>query len=221
MMRAMIERMKDRGEMVFGLAMMLLVVGCAAWAQEPAAAAPAPTPGISGMVGGILVGMIPALLAAAKGMISKLPPRILPWLAVALGVLGDGIWAYSTGGTLSPGVGAALGLAAVGLRELYDQTKKAVTKGPASLFIPFLLAGTLAFAGVALANNGRGHGQGGDDSDSDSDPEKPCVALCEEQRNDCRDAARVECKTAFEECSIARDGCRDGCDTTTTTLPAP
>lgn len=72
----------------------------------------------------VIVAVTPLVIAAMKWIAPKVPSRIIPVLAPAIGaavsILGHytGIW---TGDATA---GALLGMAGVGLREMYDQLMK-------------------------------------------------------------------------------------------------
>lgn len=74
----------------------------------------------------ILIPLIPVIIEALKQIVKNLPRRYLPWMAVLFGMLSDVLLAWQRGdlGSVSPGTGTAIGLASIGLREVYDQTKK-------------------------------------------------------------------------------------------------
>lgn len=74
---------------------------------------------------GIIVAGVPILLYIVKLLIPKIPKWLIPILAPVLGGLVDAAIAYGSGGTANPIVGAFLGSAGVGLREIIDQLKKA------------------------------------------------------------------------------------------------
>lgn len=67
--------------------------------------------------------IIPLLLALTKTILPKLPPSWLPIIAPILGALGDAIASLVSGNTMNPALGAILGSAGVGLREIIDQIK--------------------------------------------------------------------------------------------------
>jgi len=71
--------------------------------------------------------LVPLLIVLAKLAIAKLPKWSLPILAMVLGVLLDVLNGLVTGTTLGPMWGAILGFAGVGVREIVDQLKKAVS----------------------------------------------------------------------------------------------
>ncbi len=69
---------------------------------------------------------VPALLAGLKSWAPKLPSWVLPILAPAVGALADYVMQLSGVPTNGVAVGALLGSAGVGLRELQDQLKHKV-----------------------------------------------------------------------------------------------
>lgn len=72
----------------------------------------------------VIVAAVPLAVMLLKKVISP-APWVLPILAGALGVAADALAAYALNVPVSPQVGAVLGLAGVGLREIVDQLKKA------------------------------------------------------------------------------------------------
>ena len=75
---------------------------------------------------------VPALIAGLKSWLPKLPSWSLPLLAPALGALSDWVLQMSGVSTNGVTVGALLGSAGVGLRELQDQLKQKVGPPPAN-----------------------------------------------------------------------------------------
>jgi MFS superfamily sulfate permease-like transporter len=76
--------------------------------------------------------LIPVLttmfIALLKKILPKIPSYYLPWVAPLIGAAADIIMFYSAGVGAGNGlVGGILGSAGVGLREIYDQGKKAAT----------------------------------------------------------------------------------------------
>lgn len=74
----------------------------------------------------VLVVVVPAAVATLKRMAPRLPSRLVPWVALGLGFLGEVTLQLAAGqGLEAPGVSGALaGLTGIGLRELVDQTTK-------------------------------------------------------------------------------------------------
>lgn len=73
---------------------------------------------------------VPLALAVLKAVLPNLPKVWLPILAPILGALSE-ILLYLGGlGGGNPAMGALLGQAGVGLREIYDQVKKAINGAP-------------------------------------------------------------------------------------------
>ena len=70
-----------------------------------------------------LVILVPVLLAILKNLVPKIPPSYLPIAAAVLGALLDSLTSYLTGNAVNPALGAILGSAGVGLREIVDQLK--------------------------------------------------------------------------------------------------
>lgn len=71
--------------------------------------------------------LIPVLLAFAKGLLPNLPPKYLPLIAIVLGAASDALASYLSGNTPNPALGAVLGSAGVGIRELVDQLRNVST----------------------------------------------------------------------------------------------
>lgn len=72
-----------------------------------------------------IVAAVPALVAWAKPYLTRLPKVAIPILAAGIGVGLQALAAYLAGPDVDPVLGAVLGLAAVGLREVVDQGRKA------------------------------------------------------------------------------------------------
>lgn len=70
--------------------------------------------------------IVPVIVAAVKKVVPSIPTLILPIFAVTLGVGIDYLNEVATGGGIGLIWGAALGAAAVGLREIQDQFKKTI-----------------------------------------------------------------------------------------------
>lgn len=70
--------------------------------------------------------LVPVVIAGIKWVIPSIPTVWLPILAPLLGAAIDLVayWAGRPG--VDPAVGAVLGAAGVGLREIYDQVKQRV-----------------------------------------------------------------------------------------------
>lgn len=68
--------------------------------------------------------IVPALVSGLKRLLSELPTWTLPIAAGVMGVILQGIEAALTSGDIHPGVGVLLGLAGVGIREVYDQQRQ-------------------------------------------------------------------------------------------------
>lgn len=103
----------------------------------------------------VVVGLIPFLVAAAKPWI---PPRLTvlyPLLATTLGPLGDLALSYLQSRAADPKWGVAMGLMAIGVRELSDQARK-IPSGPTisrllacAVLLP-ALTGCVALNGPAM-----------------------------------------------------------------------
>ncbi|MDZ4346411.1 MAG: hypothetical protein U1E51_28700 [Candidatus Binatia bacterium] len=89
-----------------------------------ASSTPAPEIG-TGWVGGIIVFLVPMLIALGKSIfgLDKIS-RFLPVIAMALAVLLDLVQSLLTNVSMGPQLAAALGLAGVGAREVVDQIRK-------------------------------------------------------------------------------------------------
>lgn len=68
--------------------------------------------------------IVPLLVYYFRALIPRVKPALLPVLAVGLGIALDAVNQYATGGGKGALVGAVLGLAGIGLRELADQLTK-------------------------------------------------------------------------------------------------
>ena len=71
--------------------------------------------------------VVPLVLAGLKRLAPSLPSLLLPVLAPFLGALSAGLTVVTDLGT-----GAVLGAAGVGVREVVDQSRKAITKPAAT-----------------------------------------------------------------------------------------
>ena len=77
----------------------------------------------------IILAVVPILVLFIKKVIPETMSWIYPIIATALGAVLDTLQQYATSQPLTPGKGALLGLAAVGVREVVDQLRKMKT-GP-------------------------------------------------------------------------------------------
>ena len=89
--------------------------------------------------------LVPLLIAVGKWAIPSIPSWALPIVAPALGALADWLLALAAGTAVNPLVGALLGSAGVGVRELVDQTKSrlSVAKLPTSILLVCGMRGQL------------------------------------------------------------------------------
>lgn len=71
--------------------------------------------------------LTPSLIAALKLAIPKVPSWFLPILAPLLGAIQAIVFNYAGMFAADPAMGAVLGMAGVGLREVYDQAQKRIT----------------------------------------------------------------------------------------------
>lgn len=116
---------------------LLFLFACAAIAQVDTNSVPTIPPETSpgtGSLQNLLMLLIPVLvplvIAIGKFFVPKVPGWILPIVAPALGALIDYINTLVSGTNASPLIGALLGSAGVGVREIYDQVKKRMADGP-------------------------------------------------------------------------------------------
>lgn len=65
--------------------------------------------------------VVPLVVGALKGLLPSVPSRWLPVVAVVVGFLSDLLIASVSGVSSNPGLGAILGAAGVGVREVKDQ----------------------------------------------------------------------------------------------------
>jgi len=72
----------------------------------------------------IIVAITPVLIEVIKWAAPKIPGKIIPIVAPALGAMADMAGSYAGLWASNPIAGALLGMAGVGLRELYDQLMK-------------------------------------------------------------------------------------------------
>lgn len=112
---------------------ILLVALFAAFAGEAVAVPPAASAtngGSNGFLLALIPVLVPLLVALGKWALPKVPLWILPILAPALGAAVDYLSALATGAAANPLLGAALGSAGVGVREIFDQTKGRLKENP-------------------------------------------------------------------------------------------
>lgn len=74
---------------------------------------------------GLVTVIVPLVIYFAKVIVPKIPKWLIPILAPILGGVAEAVLAYASGGTPNPALGAVLGAAGTGLREVVDQIKKA------------------------------------------------------------------------------------------------
>ena len=70
--------------------------------------------------------LVPVIIMLVKKVIAGVQPVFLPYLALLTGTLVNVLIMMTTGVGVGLWWGPVLGAAGVGLRELYDQTKKAL-----------------------------------------------------------------------------------------------
>lgn len=102
------------------LTIPLLVLAADSVTDTPVAA---PAGNANSLLLAIIPVLVPLLVALGKWALPKVPTWILPILAPALGALVDFIATWTVGATSNPVLGAVLGSAGVGVRELFDQVK--------------------------------------------------------------------------------------------------
>lgn len=78
---------------------------------------------------GLIPVAVPILIFGIKKAFGMLPGWLLPIIAPILGGVADALLAWASGGAANPLLGAVLGSAGVGLREVVDQGKKALIDG--------------------------------------------------------------------------------------------
>ena len=74
----------------------------------------------------LITAVVPVAVAAIKRLLPRLPKPLLPVLAAALGPAADALLAWLASVPVIGWQAALLGLAGVGLREVVDQTAKAL-----------------------------------------------------------------------------------------------
>lgn len=72
----------------------------------------------------VIVAVIPVIILGIKKVVPESWSWVYPILATLLGSVLDTVNAWATGAAGSPAKGAALGLVAVGVREIIDQLRK-------------------------------------------------------------------------------------------------
>lgn len=107
---------------------LLALVAFDAWAIAPLilAQAEAVTPAApaNNWITALIPLVVPIIVAGIKLALPRLPKAWLPIAAVALGAGLDLVSHWTTGSTSSPLLGAIMGAAGVGIREILDQVKK-------------------------------------------------------------------------------------------------
>ena len=85
-------------------------------------AVPAPDVVLAGAaaIQAVIPVVVPFIVWGVRKVLPKIPRVALPMIAVGLGMGLDWLLAYTSGGTFSPLVGAALGGAGVALREIVN-----------------------------------------------------------------------------------------------------
>jgi hypothetical protein len=78
----------------------------------------------------IVLVVVPLLVAALKRAIPPGHAYLIPILATMLGAALDTLGQLVTANAITPGLGTAVGLASVGLREIVDQLRKASAQAP-------------------------------------------------------------------------------------------
>ncbi len=81
----------------------------------------------SALVPGLIPVVVPVAVYLLKSLVPKVPTVWLPVAAIALGAVADTAAHFATGSVANPILGAVLGAAGVGLREVVDQIRKAMT----------------------------------------------------------------------------------------------
>lgn len=111
-----------------GMVMILVLVVSGLGMAFAAATVPAPAFELGSLWQALIPVGVPLFIALAKMLIPMLPGWLLPIIAPILGGLADAGLAYVSGGTANPVLGAILGSAGVGVREIVDQIKRAAAK---------------------------------------------------------------------------------------------
>jgi hypothetical protein len=113
---------------------LLVLIAGAGWAlaADPASPSTGGAVQISGSasLSGVQVViplLVPLAIAFLKLILPRVPSAWIPVLAPILGMLADLAAAKATGGVSSPMIGAVLGSAGVGLREVVDQLRKSTS----------------------------------------------------------------------------------------------
>lgn len=117
------------------LLLVLPFMSCLAFAQDVPPVADVVTPAAQSPLLLIIAALSPLVIQMVKLIVPTLPKWSLPIAAPLLGMLADYIGSLISGGTATPLVGAALGLAGVGVRELIDQVGGRLVNGKATTLL--------------------------------------------------------------------------------------
>lgn len=110
------------------LVLAICVTAVTAFAQSATPADGAPALDLSTLYPLLIPLVVPILIAILKWATDSVPKPFLPILAPLLGAAADIAMSYATGTAMNPVLGAALGAAGVGVREIADQAKKSITE---------------------------------------------------------------------------------------------
>jgi len=136
------------------LVIMFLFAVLPAFAGDVAASPVAAKGDSAGLLLALIPVLVPLIVAVGKWALPKVPTWILPILAPALGALVDYLTTLAAGTIANPILGAALGSAGVGVRELFDQVKGRLAEGPAAKLPLLLLCVALPVASLSTGVTG-------------------------------------------------------------------
>jgi len=119
----------------------------------PAGGTPGPALQLQSLFLLIIPVLVPLLIAFGKWAIPVVPAWALPIIAPALGALTDWLISLAAGTSASPAIGALLGSAGVGFREIKDQVQYRIKEGKPTVPL-ILLFGALSLGLTGCTTTG-------------------------------------------------------------------
>ena len=122
----------------------LVIAPFAAFAAEAAAGATTPATATTSLWTALIPLIVPIVVAGLKLLVPKIPVVWLPILCPVVGMAVDLIAYFAGQQTQGTAMGALLGLAGTGVREIYDQLKKQLSGSAVSAIAILCLLGGVA-----------------------------------------------------------------------------